>query len=312
MHGFLLASNYFIAGFEQICTTCYCLLLFLYGSTPCNLNNTSVIVLFTTFAGVDPHELLLETAHDQNISVFFGLPRPVTVYGQGFPQMDTKFLAPYKEFIRRTLLDHKFRYSHPFNKKKALLTTTELKILYTVVKGYCIDDGMTLADVHFQEIFLIKPYYKPLVDMLQNVSKTLAVGSSVQMNRFEENSTVDDNVKGFEALAKAGVGVISVAEGRGMSNGGYFWDTQLATPIVTVDMDLIASLTYKYPLVSPNATFDDVFWISVQKVPPFCHFDMSPVKRICVFEHSVMTNFNCACPAIQTGQGSGFLSEGSS
>ena len=39
---------------------------------------------------------------------------------------------------------------------------------------------------------------------------------------------------------------------------------------------------------------------------------MSPVKRICVFEHSVMTNFNCACPAIQRGQGSGFLSDGSS
>ena len=37
---------------------------------------------------------------------------------------------------------------------------------------------------------------------------------------------------------------------------------------------------------------------------------MSPVKRICVLEHSVMTNFNCACPAIQRGQGSGFLSEG--
>ena len=36
------------------------------------------------------------------------------------------------------------------------------------------------------------------------------------------------------------------------------------------------------------------------------------VKRICVFEHSVMSNFNCACPAIQRGQGSGFLSEGSS
>ena len=36
------------------------------------------------------------------------------------------------------------------------------------------------------------------------------------------------------------------------------------------------------------------------------------VKRICVFEHSFMTSFNCACPAIQRGQGSGFLSEGSS
>ena len=25
---------------------------------------------------------------------------------------------------------------------------------------------------------------------------------------------------------------------------------------------------------------------------------LSPIKQICVFEHSVMTNFNCACPAI--------------
>ena len=39
---------------------------------------------------------------------------------------------------------------------------------------------------------------------------------------------------------------------------------------------------------------------------------LSPVKRICVFEHSVITNFNCACPVIQRGQGSGSLSEGSS
>ena len=39
---------------------------------------------------------------------------------------------------------------------------------------------------------------------------------------------------------------------------------------------------------------------------------MGPIKRTCVFEYSVMTNFNCACPAIQMGQGSGFLSEGSS
>ena len=41
-------------------------------------------------------------------------------------------------------------------------------------------------------------------------------------------------------------------------------------------------------------------------------YHLSPVKRICVFEHSVMINFNCACPAIQRGKGSGFLSEGSS
>ena len=39
---------------------------------------------------------------------------------------------------------------------------------------------------------------------------------------------------------------------------------------------------------------------------------MGRVKRICVFEHSVMTNFDCACLAIQRGQESGSLSEGSS
>ena len=44
----------------------------------------------------------------------------------------------------------------------------------------------------------------------------------------------------------------------------------------------------------------------------YVHLLMGPVKRICVFEYSVMTNFNYACPAIQRGQGSGFLSEGSS
>ena len=42
------------------------------------------------------------------------------------------------------------------------------------------------------------------------------------------------------------------------------------------------------------------------------HSHLWRVKRICVFEHSVMTNVNCAYPAIQRGQGSGFLSEGSS
>ena len=36
--------------------------------------------------------------------------------------------------------------------------------------------------------------------------------------------------------------------------------------------------------------------------------DMWQVKRFSVFEHSVITNFNCTCPAIQRGQGSGFLS----
>ena len=54
------------------------------------------------------------------------------------------------------------------------------------------------------------------------------------------------------------------------------------------------------------------FFLSYFIAIPFCFYNMGPVKGICVFDHSVMTNFNCACPAIQRDQGSGFLSEGSS
>ena len=61
------------------------------------------------------------------------------------------------------------------------------------------------------------------------------------------------------------------------------------------------------------------FWrSSLYRVYTVCHSNrilwmhLSPVKRICVFVHSIITNFNCTCPAIQRGQGSGFLSEGSS
>ena len=48
-----------------------------------------------------------------------------------------------------------------------------------------------------------------------------------------------------------------------------------------------------------------VFWLLYYKRKghkQFCKnvtVQLSPVKRICVFEHSVMTNCNCACPAIQ-------------
>ena len=42
-------------------------------------------------------------------------------------------------------------------------------------------------------------------------------------------------------------------------------------------------------------------WIIIVLI--ILNIKLGSVKRICVFEHSVMTNFNCACPAIQRGQG---------
>ena len=63
-----------------------------------------------------------------------------------------------------------------------------------------------------------------------------------------------------------------------------------------------------------NALVVSTFFMedSALVVSALVYINIGRVKRICVFEHSVMTNFNCACPAIQRGQGSGFLSEGSS
>ena len=44
----------------------------------------------------------------------------------------------------------------------------------------------------------------------------------------------------------------------------------------------------------------------------YCFLLYEPRQANLCLRASVMTNFNCACPAIQRGQGYGFLSEGSS
>ena len=76
------------------------------------------------------------------------------------------------------------------------------------------------------------------------------------------------------------------------------------------DFTILSEIGHCFPIYSVNA--ESMESCSVCSETGFISEQLSPVKRICVFEHSVMTNFNCACPAIQRGQGSGFLSEGSS
>ena len=84
-----------------------------------------------------------------------------------------------------------------------------------------------------------------------------------------------------------------------------------------LEMDVLGSYE-KHPLIWLRFN-DDIFMIwkhsdifMIWNPSEQDLHDLSPVKRIFVFEHSVTTNFNCTCPAIQRGQGSGFLSEGSS
>ena len=67
-----------------------------------------------------------------------------------------------------------------------------------------------------------------------------------------------------------------------------------------------------YLKLSCRCPFIVIFMQRLSKLSFLKQHHLDGVKRICVFKHSVMTNFNCACPAIQRGQGSGFLSKGSS
>ena len=88
--------------------------------------------------------------------------------------------------------------------------------------------------------------------------------------------------------------------------------------------DIKNSVSYRYTDLAINFCFMLAYWLLEVLIQESCWswlylsvlglvaHSLSPVKRICVFKHSVMTNSNCACPAIQRGQGSGFLSEGSS
>ena len=56
---------------------------------------------------------------------------------------------------------------------------------------------------------------------------------------------------------------------------------------------------FSYQSMASPKTF---FFSSIHLVVEMQH-KLGRVKRICVFEHSVMTNFNCVCPAIQKGPG---------
>ena len=71
-------------------------------------------------------------------------------------------------------------------------------------------------------------------------------------------------------------------------------------PMTTENLKSAASAVFRF---SSLHAFYDIFRLQAM----LFFYYLSPV-----FEHYVMTNLNCACPAVQRGQGSVFLSEGSS
>ena len=91
-----------------------------------------------------------------------------------------------------------------------------------------------------------------------------------------------------------------------------FWIFKLSLCIFVKTALMLPNFQVRVGNSSGNVQYNDLL------IADCCFAQIADMEIICGassefdLEHSIMTNFNCAYPAIQRGQGSGFLSEGSS
>lgn len=232
----------------------------------------SVYILFTVFDGVDPHELLLQSAEEHKMSVYFSLP-PAPMDESGFTFYVKQFLQPYYEWISRILSDHKNRYTNEKTNKKNVT-------LYDTLKGYYFNEDCSLLNIYensnqFTEI-------ETVGNLIRNIApgKLFTVSAVIDMNihldgdsnkslkkRSPNNVIIDSHVKGFEVLANSTViDNVSIYEGRGMGRGAYYWSTQINSPISKIDPVLDQIIRYRNPAWKENVTFGEVFSGSNQEV----------------------------------------------
>ncbi|XP_067674394.1 uncharacterized protein [Haliotis asinina] len=247
-------------------------------SDPCNITSgSSVVVLFTSFSGTDPHELLLESAAANNMSVYLGLPAvPASYDKRGF---DEELMPAYYEFTSRVLLDHKSRYSHKIggevdrwtftrnhHSNKAIKTALHgSRSVFDVIAGYYSTDESCLAQLDTKSIYL--QLYRNLGKAVHGVGKRFAISPFVDLNRSQLNATVDLHVQGFtNIVSMAEVDIVAVQEGRGAGKGCYYWPNQLDTAVAEVDSKLDEIIHYLSPTLEPNITYRDAFTASNQEL----------------------------------------------
>ncbi|XP_041350900.1 uncharacterized protein LOC121369889 [Gigantopelta aegis] len=241
-------------------------------SDPCNITSgSSVIVLFTSFAGTDPHELLLTAAAQHNTSVFFGAPAlPVSD--------DINLLLPaYYELARRVMVDHKTRYSKMFTGDMQHFITSETKdkrrvrkpikskSLYDFLGGYYSTDECFLGWVTSATLY--PKLYTRLGALAHSVGKRFAISPYVDTNRSQVNSTVKQHLDGFQILVSTkSIDIIAVQEGRGAGKACYYWPTQIDDPVSEVDPKLDEVIRYLDPSLKANVTFRHAFTASNQEL----------------------------------------------
>ncbi|OWF50948.1 uncharacterized protein LOC110449847 [Mizuhopecten yessoensis] len=222
-------------------------------SQPCDLpTGSSVVVLFTSFAGVDSNELLVRTAAERNMSVYLGIPEaPDTLPNH-------QYMGAYYEWFSRLLVDHQQRYSG------IVLRKSKYKTAYDAVTGYNSGDALPLGDCSTVKDALI--LYSTQGNTVHHHGKKFLVSASVDLRKTGGYS-IDDHVHGLNALVSTSVAdVMNIHEGRGFGKSCYYWPTQNALPISQVDKTLDEVLHYQNPQLKPNVTFDDFFFGSIQQL----------------------------------------------
>ena len=232
------------------------------------------MVVFTSFAGIDSHHLLLEVAKSTNLSVYLGLP--------GAPRGPTSqhILPAYYSLLDRYLSDHQARYNISTQATgEANIQDTKLYFspedhaqlnqpkgtsLYDVITGYFCSDDVNLPD-------LITPgqqsdFFNQLSIIVHKYRKEFGVSSYAVLTRAWGNHSIDENVSGLTMLRIAEAEVVAVQEGRGQGRTAAYFSTEVDMPVKDKDPDLWAILQHAGVNISANATFGEVFTGSIHEV----------------------------------------------
>nr|KAI8727386.1 CAunnamed protein product [Biomphalaria glabrata] len=233
-------------------------------SAPCDYKpGSNVVVLFTSFAGTDPHELLLQEAYKQGLNVYFGLP--------GIPNnFDSEIMPAYYVWVERILQEHHSRYSNMKATAELSKTTNyhslhDKPTLYDALEGYYGTDECCLA-----QITAASPYvtlYTKIGGWVKGHEKKFAISPYIDLNRSQLNGTVTDHVTGFVAIAQTrSVDIIAVQEGRGAAKGCYYWPKEINDPVFLRDPVLDKAIHYLNPTLKPNVTFAEAFSASNREI----------------------------------------------
>ena len=181
---------------------------------PCGIPaGSEVLVLFTSFAGIDPHWLLLQSASSHNISIYFGLPSLGTIE-------DDQDILAYYQLVYRILNEHRTRYQTNFGNTKKGLSFQNTP--YDTLRGYYSTDEVCLAAVSSTTGSFHVELYQNLGYIVHLFGRKFAISPYIILNKYFASYSLGDHVSGFEILAETRfIDVIAYAVQQNEFYGAY-------------------------------------------------------------------------------------------